>query len=76
MAPPGLADSRLRLLYRGSFCGPRPALEPDQYLRSRFDAGEVNLWTVSVCTRCHRRHFLNRLHFIALFPREIQKAKE
>lgn len=76
MALPGLADSRLPLLYSGSFCGPRPALEPDEYFRSRFDAGEVNLWTVSVCTRGDRRHFLNRLHLTALLRREVQKAKE
>ena len=76
MAPLRLADSGLRLLYSGSFCGPRPALEPDEYFRSRFDAGEVNLWTVSVCTRGDRRHFLDRLHLAALLRREVQKAKE
>jgi hypothetical protein len=76
MAPPGLADSRLGLLYSGSVCGPRPTPEPDEYFRSRFDAGEVNLWTVSVCTRCDRRHFLNRFRFTALLRREVQKAKE
>ena len=75
MAPPGLADSRLRLLYSGCFCGLRPALEPDEYFRSRFDAGEVNLWTVSVCTRGDWRHFLYRLQLTALLRREVQKAK-
>ena len=76
MAPPGLADSGLRLLYSGSFCGPRSALEPDEYFRSRFDAGEVNLWTVSVCARGDRRHFPDRLHLTALLRREVQKTKE
>ena len=76
MAPPGLPDSRLRLLFSGSFCGPRSALEPDEYFCSRFDAGEVNLWIVSVCTRGDRRHFLDRLHLTALLRREVQKAKQ
>src|ERR1700688_1213427 len=76
VAFPGFADSRLRRLRRGSFCKRRPWLQPDEHLRSRLDAGEINLRTISVCARGHGRNFLSRLHLAALLGCEVPEAKK
>ena len=60
-------------------CGTRAAhslFEPNEYLRARFNAGQVDLWIIYLCACGHGSHIRRRFHFAVLLRREVQKAKQ
>src|SRR5260370_16427163 len=68
LASTDVAACRFDLRCRESLCRYRTAPEPDKYLCSRVDPGEVDLRTVSVCTCGHTHTFFFSPFLTPLLP--------